>query len=69
MKERLFAIAPKDSGKMYMTSMYKLGQHQVYFGYILQNGKKSGIINLSSVVAANPRWNVVDEFSDASEEQ
>ena len=64
MNERLFATSPQSIEKMYMTSMYKLGRNNVYFGYILRNGEKSGIINLSSVVAANPRWNVVDEFSE-----
>lgn len=64
MNERLFATSPQGTEKMYTTSIYKLGRNNVYFGYILENGKKSGIINLSSVVAANPRWNVVDEFSE-----
>lgn len=68
MKERLFAIGIGDSGKMYLTQVYESGLHPVYFGYILQDGKKSGIINLSSVVAANPRWKVVEDFSTANEE-
>lgn len=68
MKERLFAIGIGGSGKMYLTNIYESGSHPVYFGYILQNGKKSGIINLSSVVAANPRWKVIDDFSTADEE-
>lgn len=63
MKERLFAIGEGNSGKMYLTLINEAGQYPVYFGYILQNGKKSGIINLSSVVAANPRWKVIDDFS------
>lgn len=63
MKERLFAIGEGNSGKMYLTLINEIGQYPVYFGYILQNGKKSGIINLSSVVAANPRWKVIDDFS------
>lgn len=68
MKEQLFATGIADSGKMYLTQIYESGQHPVYFGYILHDGKKSGIINLSSVVAANPRWKVVDDFSSANEE-
>lgn len=64
MKERLFATGIGDSAKMYLTSVYEAGQYPVFFGYILHDGKKSGIINLSSVVAANPRWEVVDDYAN-----
>jgi hypothetical protein len=47
---------------MFKTHSVMVGDSPVYFGYILRNGKKGGIINLSSVVASNPAWTVVDEF-------
>ena len=58
----LFATGPGGRQKMFKTHSVMVGNSPVYFGYILRNGEKGGIINLSSVVASNPVWTVVDEF-------
>lgn len=63
----LFATGPGGRQKMFKTHSVVIGNSPVYFGYILRNGKKSGIINLSSVVASNPIWTVVDEFTTDAE--
>lgn len=63
----LFAEGIGGSAKMYKTHTTFIGDSPIYFGYILKNGQKGGIINLSSVVASNPSWKVVDEFATTNE--